>query len=157
MSEEKPVWEKCLCLMNEFYYDGHRDMCKICNLSPKEWRVVSLSNCPKMICVHLIIAIIYKHIHVEMELIQQSQSLQCLKPCSPLCNGLCSPLKKKTFISCLPNLSHNCITPPPQIFHQTAVNQSCCVASVMFFFLLWNHSLSLKFVMKIKSINIMGV
>lgn len=92
---EKPVWEKCLCLMNEFHYDGHPDVYIICNLSPKERRVVSVSNCLKMTCVCVIIAIIYKHIHVEMELIQQSQSLQCLKPCSPLCDGLSSPLKKK--------------------------------------------------------------
>lgn len=75
--EEKPVWEKCLCLMNEFHYDGHRDVYIICNLSTKERRAVSVSNCLKVICGRVIIAIIYKHIHVKMELIQQSQSLQC--------------------------------------------------------------------------------
>lgn len=47
---EKPVWKKCLCLMNEFHYDGHPDAYIICNLSPKERRVVSVSNCLKMIC-----------------------------------------------------------------------------------------------------------
>lgn len=34
-----------------------------------------------------------------------------IKTCSPLCNGLCSPLKKKTFLSRLPNLSQNCLHP----------------------------------------------
>lgn len=34
-----------------------------------------------------------------------------IKTCSPLCNGLYSPLKKKTFLSRLPNLSQNCLHP----------------------------------------------
>lgn len=34
-----------------------------------------------------------------------------IKTCSPLCNGLGSPLKKKTFLSRLPNLSQNCLHP----------------------------------------------